>query len=388
MTTLLARLFIKSGQGEVNADVRRQYGVLYGATGIALNIVLFIIKLVAGIVSGSMAMTADAINNLSDGGSSLVSLLGFKLSGQKPDPSHPFGHGRMEYLSALFVSIFIVFMGGELCISSIRKIINPSEVRFSYTLVGVLLISIAVKLYMFYYNHEGAKRINSAVLSATAMDSLSDVVATSTVLISMIVSEYSKLRLDGWAGLLVSFFILYTGIVSAKDAVDPLLGTKADPEFVKKIAEFVMSFEGIYGVHDLVVHDYGVGRMMISLHAEVPAEGNIVEIHDTIDNIEKKLKDTLGCHAVIHMDPVYVHDDNTNRMKRLTELVAKSVDESLTVHDFRMVMGYTHTNLIFDVVIPYEVKMSEEEVTEAIRNKIESLPGNLYAVIEVDRPLY
>ena len=388
MTTILAKIFINNNLEDTPSDIRRKYGVLYGATGIFLNCVLFIIKLISGFITGSVAIIADALNNLSDGGSSLISLIGFRLSGHKPDPEHPFGHGRIEYVSGLIVSMLIILMGCELFISSVKKIIHPESVRFSYIAVVILIVSILVKLYMYYYNKKGSDKFKSAVMGATAMDSLSDTIATTAVLLSMIIAHFTGLKLDGWCGLLVALFIIYAGVTSAKDTIDPLLGTKADPAFVEKIAKFVLSFDGVYGVHDLVVHDYGAGRMMISLHAEVSAEDNINEVHDTIDNIEKKLRDTLGCHAVIHMDPVLINDENTNRMKRLTELVAKSVDESLTIHDFRMTMGSTHTNLIFDVVVPYEVDMAEDQVITAIRNKIEALPGNLYAVIEVDRPLY
>lgn len=387
MITFLSKLFIGDENDIPVAELRRKKGMLFGAAGIGLNIFLFILKITAGIMSKSVAIVADAMNNLSDGGSSIISLVGFKLSGQKPDPDHPFGHGRIEYVSGLIISMLIIIMGSELLISSIKEIFNPGETVFSTVSFAILIISIIVKLYMYFYNKQGSEKYKSAVMSATAADSLSDTVATSVVLVCMIISKYAGIKLDGFAGILVSGFILYSGIMSAKDTIDPLLGTKPDPEFVKKIGDFVMSYEGIQGVHDLVVHDYGAGRMMISLHAEVPADGNIVEIHDTIDNIEHKLQEVLGCHATIHMDPVMVNDENTNRMKRLTTLIVKSVDESLTIHDFRMVFGQTHINLIFDCVVPFELKMTEAEVKKAIEDKVRSLPGNLFAVVEIDRPM-
>lgn len=387
MITLLSKIFIGDENSISAADLRRKKGILFGAVGILLNIFLFIIKVTAGIMSKSVAIIADALNNLSDGGSSLISLVGFKLSGQKPDPDHPFGHGRLEYVSGLIISLLIIIMGFELFTSSVSEIIHPRTTSFSRTSFIVLFVSIAVKIYMYLYNKAGSEKYKSAVMGATAKDSLSDTISTSVVLVCLIVSRYTGLKLDGYAGIFVACFIMYAGIMSAKDTIDPLLGQKPDKEFVEKIANFVLSFDGVYGVHDLVVHDYGAGRMMISLHAEVPADGNIVELHDTIDNIEQKLRDVLGCHATIHMDPVMINDENTNRMKRLSELIVKSIDESLTIHDFRMVYGQTHINLIFDCVVPYEVKMTEEEVKKAICDKVRSLPGNLYAVVQIDRPM-
>ena len=387
MITLLEKIVLKNTEGDSPSELRRKYGMLFGGVGIFLNIVLFAIKLIAGIISGSVAIVADSLNNLSDCGSSIISLVGFKLAGQKPDTNHPFGHGRFEYISGLVISMLIILMGGELFITSIRKIFNATPIIYNNVVLIILIISIVVKLYMFYYNKSGAAKFKSSKMKATSMDSLSDSVTTLVVLISTLVAHFCGLKIDGFAGLIVSVFILYSGITSAKDTIDPLLGSKPDKEFVEKIANFVMSFEGIYGVHDLVVHDYGAGRMMISLHAEVPADGNIVALHDTIDNIEHKLQETLGCHATIHMDPVQVNDENTNRMKRLTTLIVKSIDESFTIHDFRMVYGQTHINLIFDVVVPYEVNMTEDEVKDAICSKVRSLPGNLYAVVDVDHPM-
>lgn len=387
MVTFLSKIFIGNEEGIPTVELRRKKGVLFGAVGIGLNLFLFVIKLVGGILSNSVAIIADALNNLSDGGSSIISLVGFKLSGQKPDPNHPFGHGRIEYVSGLIISMLIILMGFELLRSSIMEIIHPGETVFSAFSFCVLIISILVKLYMFFYNKAGSEKYKSAVMSATAMDSLCDTIATAGVLLCVIITRYTGYKLDGFAGILVAGFIIYNGFMSAKDTIDPLLGQKADKDFVEKIEKFVMSYEGIYGVHDLVVHDYGAGRMMITLHAEVPADGNIVELHDTIDNIEHKLREVLGCHATIHLDPVMTNDENTNRMKRLTELIVKSIDESLTIHDFRMVYGQTHINLIFDCIVPFELTMTPDEVKKAICDKVSSLPGNLYAVVDIDRPM-
>lgn len=387
MIRLLSKIFIKSEEGENKSALRIKYGMLLGGTGIFLNLVLFFIKIIAGISAGAVSIIADAFNNLSDGGSSLIQLIGYKLSGQKPDNKHPFGHGRIEYVSGLSISIVIIIMGAELLFSSVRRIISPEVTVYSNRVIVILIISILVKLYMYYYNKSYSEKLESVVFQATAFDSLSDCVATSVVLLSTMISEYLNISVDGYCGIIVSIFIIYTGISAAKDTISPLLGEPADPEYVKKIADFVMSYEDVYGVHDLIVHDYGAGRTMISLHAEVSANGDFVKLHDTIDNIERKLRDVLGCHAVIHMDPVFIEDEATIRMKRLCSLITKSIDESLTIHDFRMIAGPTHIKLVYDVLAPYELKMSDVEIKKQIEEKVASLPGNLSAVVDVDRPL-
>lgn len=388
MITLLSKICIKNSSDTVTNEDRRKYGMLLGGVGIFLNICLFVLKIVASFFTGSVSIMADAFNNLSDAGSSLIQMIGYKLSGHKPDNEHPFGHGRLEYVSGLIISIIIIILGFQLFTASIGKIIHPSQVVFSKISIIILVISVFVKLYMYSYNKNYSKRLNSVVMQAAAFDSLSDCIATTTVLLAAMIYEYKGIRIDGVVGLIVSAFIIYTGITSAKDTISPLLGEKTDKEFVEKIAKFVLSYDDIRGVHDLVVHDYGAGRMMISLHAEVSATGDIIKLHDTIDNIERKLKEVLGCHAVIHMDPIVTDDEATLRMNRLCSLIAKSIDESLTIHDFRMIAGPTHTNLIFDVLVPFEVKMTEAEVKKAIEEKVSALPGGLIAVIETDRPLY
>lgn len=386
MITLLSKFIIKT-EGKNESDIRREYGVLLGAVGIFINIILFIMKFISGIITGSIAMISDSFNNLSDSGSSLIALIGFRLSGQKPDTEHPYGHGRFEYVSGLIISIVIIVMGAELFFSSCKTIVSGAAIKYSVLSVVMIVISIFAKLYMFYYNNACSVKFKSSVMRATARDSLSDCIATGVVLLSVIIYKYTGVSVDGYAGILVSGFIIYTGISSAKDTIDPLLGSKPDAEYVKKICEFVTSFENVHGVHDLVIHDYGAGRTMVSLHAEVPAEGNFVELHDTIDNIERRLGEVLGCHAVIHMDPVFIDDEDTNRMKRLSELVVKSVDEELSIHDFRMITGKVHTTLIFDVVMPFEIGKTETELRKTIESKFEALPGNLSAVVTIDRPM-
>lgn len=386
MINILARLFIKDHKNTGEAHVRHAYGVVCGAFGVFLNVVLFGIKLTAGIIAGSVAITADAFNNLSDAGSSVVTMVGFRMAGQKPDPEHPFGHGRIEYVTGLVVSMIIIVMGFELLKSSFEKILHPEVPVLTPLVAGILVFSIIIKLYMYSYNKKTGELIASSAMNATALDSFTDSIATLVVLGCSLIGHYTGLAVDGWCGLVVSLFVLYAGISSAKDTIDPLLGSKPSKEYVEAIERFVTSYDDIIGIHDLVVHDYGPGRMMISLHAEVPADRNILDVHDTIDNVERRINDTLGCSCVIHMDPVMVNDEATDRMKRLCMLIAKSVDERFTIHDFRMVKGPSHTNLIFDVVAPFDCKLSEDEIRNTICAKVESLPGNHYAVIQVDRP--
>ena len=386
MTELLARIFIKDRHNTTDMRVRHAYGVLCGAFGVFLNIVLFGVKFTAGLISGSVAITADAFNNLSDAGSSVVTMVGFKMAGQKPDPEHPFGHGRIEYVTGLVVSMIIILMGFELLKSSYEKIRHPELPQLTPLVAGILIFSIIVKLYMYYYNTKTGEKISSAAMRATALDSITDSIATLVVLVCALIGYYFGVAIDGWCGLAVSAFVLYAGISSAKDTIDPLLGSMPSKEYVETIERFVTSYDDVIGIHDLVVHDYGPGRVMISLHAEVPANRNIVEVHDTIDNIEHRINEALGCQCVIHMDPVVVGDPAIDRMRRLCLLIAKSVDERFTIHDFRMVKGPSHTNLIFDVVAPFDCKLSEEEIRNTICAKVESLPGNHFAVIDVDRP--
>ncbi len=386
MIEILSRLFIKNNRDYENVEVRQKYGVLCGAVGVALNILLFAAKLFVGLISSSVAIMADALNNLSDAGSSIITMIGFRLSGHKPDPEHPFGHGRFEYITGLVVSFLIILMGFELLKSSFAKIIHPEEITASIVTFIILAASILVKLYMYYYNHAISKKISSAAMNATAKDSLSDAISTTVVMLTTAAAMGFGIHLDGWCGLLVAVFILYTGISSLKDTVRPLLGSAPDPAFVKEIEEYVTSHEHIIGIHDLIIHDYGPGRMMISLHAEVPADGDIMEMHDTVDNIEVGINEKWGCQTVIHMDPIAVNDEETKLHKSEVISIVEEIDPSITIHDFRMVKGPTHTNLIFDVVLPYEVSLSPDQVTEMIKAKVESLPGRKYAVLTIDRP--
>ena len=384
MISLLAKLLIKDYKNVTDAKVREAYGVLCGGMGIALNILLFLGKFLAGTISGSIAITADAFNNLSDAGSSFITLIGFKLGSQKPDPEHPFGHGRMEYLSGLAVAVLIIVMALELFKSSFDKILHPEVLECSAVIVLILLASIAVKIYMAIYNHNVGKKIHSAAMGATAKDSMSDTIATTVVLISTIVGAIWGIPIDGYCGVLLSILIFMAGIGAIKDTVGPLLGTAPDKEFVERIEEIVMAHDIVKGMHDLVVHDYGPGRVMISLHAEVPHTEDILVIHDEIDNIEEELGDKLNCEAVIHMDPIIMDDEKVNEVKEYIRNIVCQVGEELNFHDFRMVSGNSHTNLIFDVVVPFKYKMSDEVIKKAIQEAIWVNYPRYNAVIHID----
>lgn len=384
MISLLAKLLIKDYKNVTDAKVREAYGVLCGGMGIALNILLFLGKFLAGTISGSIAITADAFNNLSDAGSSFITLIGFKLGSQKPDLEHPFGHGRMEYLSGLAVAVLIIVMALELFKSSFDKILHPEVLECSAVIVLILLASIAVKIYMAIYNHNVGKKIHSAAMGATAKDSMSDTIATTVVLISTIVGAIWGIPIDGYCGVLLSILIFMAGIGAIKDTVGPLLGTAPDKEFVERIEEIVMAHDIVKGMHDLVVHDYGPGRVMISLHAEVPHTEDILVIHDEIDNIEEELGDKLNCEAVIHMDPIIMDDEKVNEVKEYVRNIVCQVGEELNFHDFRMVSGNSHTNLIFDVVVPFKYRMSDEVIKKAIQEAIWVNYPRYNAVIHID----
>ena len=389
MITFLASLFIKDSKNYKKPSVRQAYGVLSGAVGIGLNILLFFGKWLAGTISGSIAIIADAFNNLSDAGSSIITLIGFRLSGQEPDPEHPFGHGRMEYISGLLVSVAILVMGFELIGSSIGKLRSPEPIESSALVFGILIASILVKLYMFFYNHSLSKKIESAAMKATSVDSLSDTVATTLVLIATLISKYTGLLLDGWFGILVGLFILYTGGSTLKETIDLLLGQPPKQEFIDEVKEIVLGHSMVHGVHDLIVHDYGPGRVMISLHAEVDVNGDIQDIHEQIDHIEHELQEKLHCSATIHMDPIVTDDKEVLAMKAKVEEMVHFLDESFSMHDFRMVRGSTRTNLIFDVEVPRKTSYTDNEIVNWLKERIHELPGSKYfAVIQIDHEYY
>lgn len=386
MLSILSRIFIKDRTDYKNPAVRKAYGTLCGFMGIFLNIVLFAAKFLAGTLSGSVAITADAFNNLSDAGSSVITLIGFALAGKKPEPEHPFGHGRIEYISGLVVAAIILLMGFELAKSSFQKIITPVPVESSVITIVILILSVAVKVYMSVYNRSIGKKINSGAMKATAADSLSDAVATAVVLISIAVQHFTGFNIDGWAGLIVALMILYAGYGAAKDTLTPLLGQKPDEEFVDEVFSIILAHEEVVGVHDLIVHDYGPGRVMLSAHAEVPGDVDIFAIHDVIDIIEQELKAKLGCEAVLHMDPIETKDERVAEMRAAVAEIVGCMDMGITIHDFRMVPGDTHTNLIFDAVVPFNCKLSDDEVRAQLQERISAKLANHFAVITIDKP--
>lgn len=384
MIELLARWFIPHRDNTADGAVRRAYGTLCGAVGIGLNILLFMGKFFAGQLSGSIAVTADAFNNLSDAGSSAVTLLGFRLAGKKPDPDHPFGHGRIEYISGLIVAGLILLMGVELAKSSFDKILHPEEVTFSALAVVILAVSVAVKLYMWHYNRRIGGKIRSAAMEATASDSLSDAAATSAVLLAMLIGRWTGLAVDGYVGMVVALFILFSAYKAAKETLSPLLGQAPDPELVQHIRDIVEEHDTVVGIHDLVVHDYGPGRQMVSLHAEVPASGDILQLHDVIDNIERELHEKLHVQAVIHMDPIVTDDETVDALRRQVAELVRQVEPRMTVHDLRVIRGTTHTNLVFDAVLPLDAAITPAEAGRRIREKVAELDGDYYAVVTVE----
>lgn len=387
MTDLLVRLFVKNSADVGDPTVRQHYGLLGSGVGIAVNVLLFAAKFFAGLITGSVAITADAFNNLSDAGSSVVTLIGFRLSGQKPDKDHPFGHGRIEYISGLVVAMAILLMGFELARDAVSQILHPAAVDFSTLSAVILLFSIAAKLFLCHFNRTLGRRINSVSMQATSADSMGDAVATSAVLAGSLIGRFFDVNIDGWLGVCVALVILRAGWAAARDTITPLLGTTPDPAFVHSVAATVQAHPEVIGIHDLIVHDYGPGRVMISLHAEVNANGDILTLHDAIDNIERELADKFSCAAVIHMDPVECDDAKTTEMRQKVACLAAAIDPGITIHDFRMVTGPSHTNLIFDMVLPMDSRLSPREAQDSMEKAVSVLEGPCFAVITVDRPM-
>ena len=384
MIALLSRLFLRDTRDE--EAVRHGYGMICGAVGIFLNLLLSCFKIVLGTLIGSLAIQADGFNNLGDVGSSLVSLGGFILSGKKPDTEHPFGHGRAEYLSALVIAFLILLMGVELIKSSIQSLIahTPAPV-FTTAAFVVLLCSIGVKLYMALYNTRYGKKYASSAMLATAKDSLFDCITSGAVLLSMVLNRFWGVNADPWCSLAVSLLILWGGYGTAKDTVDLLLGKKADPELLKSIANTVMGHEGVLGVHDLIVHDYGPGRKMITLHAEVDETADMLATHDMIDNIEWELNRKYSCLSTIHMDPIAVNNPETDAAKEQVKQALQRIDQRITIHDFRLVRGQTHTNLVFDISAPYDIKLSDSDLRARAVEEITSVNEGFNPVITIDR---
>lgn len=382
MIKALLRAAIRNGD-PADPEVRRRCGALSGGVGIVLNLLLAGGKLAAGLITSSVAIIADGINNLSDAATSVVTLIGFRIAGQKADADHPFGHGRFEYIAGLVVSLAILLMGLEVGRSSLSALFHRDEVLFSPVAMVILCVAIAVKLWLFLFNRALGRAIDSAAMEAAAADSLSDTLSTGVVLLSALAGQFLHIHVDGLAGLLVAAFILKTGWESVRDTLDPLLGRPMDPDLARDIDEIAVSHENILGIHDLVYHDYGPGRAMMSFHAEVPAEGDLLVLHDMIDHVEQELKERHHIDTVIHMDPV-VRDERTETTRKRVAELAKEIDPGITIHDFRMVPGLTHTNLIFDLVLPYSSTLTEKEANSAMTQKLQSLDPCYCPVIQVE----
>lgn len=385
MTDLLISLFIKNKDDLKNHKVRQAYGTMGGAVGIFCNVLLFIGKLAAGLLTGAISIIADAFNNLSDAASSIITLVGFRMAGRPADKDHPFGHGRIEYVSGLLVALAILLMGFELLKSSAEKILSPEAIMFRPLSMGILVVSILVKFWMAGFNKKIGNLIDSETMKATATDSLSDCIATTAVLGGMLIYRFAGVNVDGYVGILVAGFVMWAGFGAAKETLSPLLGTAPDLELVEDIQNEVLDNELIVGVHDMIVHDYGPGRRMISLHAEVPYNVDILEAHDVIDNIEYRLMHKFNCDATIHMDPIVTDDEETNQARELVERIVNECGSELSIHDFRMVEGKTHNNLIFDLVVPFEYDQEVGDITTYIRKEIRKHRENYFAVIKVDR---
>lgn len=383
MVTLLSRLFIRNRDQYDDPKVRAAYGRLCGGLGIFLNLLMTAGKIIAGHITGSISMVADALNNLSDAGSSVITLVGFKESEKAADEDHPFGHGRSEYISGLIVALLILLMGVELLKESITKVIHPAVVSTSLTAYLILAGSVLIKCYMAFYNSRIGRKIESPAMKAVATDSLSDTVTTSVVILTMIINQFAHVNLDAWGGILVSLIILWAGYGAARDTISPLLGQKPDPSLVSRIREIVVQQPDIIGIHDMMIHDYGPGRLIVSLHAEVPGNADIYRLHDEIDNAEKELEQKLQCTAVIHMDPIAVDNAQIRATYDAVKAFMKEHYPDYSIHDFRMVPGETHTNLIFDCVVPMEVT-DLEAVREQITSDIQSAFPGRFAVVTVE----
>lgn len=385
MAELLAKLFIKDHQNTKDPAVRAAYGELSGIVGIIVNLLLTAAKFFAGLSTGSISISADAVNNLSDAGSSIITLAGFKMAKKPADKDHPYGHGRIEYITALIVSFLILLMGFELLKSSIGKIRSPGPVVYNTTALVILLVSIAAKLWLAFFNSKLGKKIDSTATKAVVLDSLSDTAATAVALAALILSKFTDAPVDGWFGIAVSLFIFWSGIGILRDTIALLLGKPPEREFFDEIEREILSYDGIVGVHDLIIHDYGPGRTFASAHAEVPANIDILHSHDTVDLIERELFCKYGMRISIHMDPVIVDDAHVDSLKALCREALYSIDPVISFHDFRVVEGPTHTNLIFDVVVPPDFKKSDGALSQEISEKLSKIDERFFCVVTVDR---
>ncbi len=384
MTDLLSRVFIKNCTDLKNPEVRSAYGRLSGWVGIICNVVLFAGKFICGVFAGSISIMADSFNNLSDAASSVISLLGFKMADKSADEEHPYGHARYEYLAGMIVAVMIAVIGIELFKTGIDKIINPSEVVFSAFSAAILIASIAVKLWMAVFNKKIGRMINSKTIEATSQDSRNDVITTAVVLLAAVISHFTDLQLDGVMGIAVAVFILYSSVGLIRETIDPLLGRAPDPELVEYIRNKILSYPGVLGTHDLMVHDYGPSRQFASVHVEMAAENDIIESHDVIDNIERDFLNNDNLNMIVHMDPIATKDSVVNELRCMISDIVESIDKRLSIHDLRVVRGTTHTNIIFDCVKPYDVKISDADLRNEIKRRTAQINSEYFCVITID----
>ncbi|HBB30237.1 MAG TPA: cation-efflux pump [Clostridiales bacterium] len=384
MINLLIKKFVRNYEDIKNPIVRESYGKFSSILGIICNVLLCTSKILVGLIFNSVSITADGINNLSDAGSSVITLIGFKLASKPADKDHPFGHARIEYIAGLIVSFIILLLGVELIKTSFAKIISPEPLDFSIIMVIVLILSILVKLFMYFANINLSKRITSATIKATAKDSLNDVIATSAVLASVIISKLTNLQLDGYIGMLVAVFIIFSGIEILKEILNPLLGEPPSKDLVNTVVKKIMSYDGVINIHDLVIHNYGANKYFATVHVEVSYKEDILESHDMIDNIERDFLSDMGINLVVHLDPVVTDDEETNNIKKEVLAIIKSLGDDYSMHDFRIVKGSTHTNIIFDVVAPTECKIQSKELIYNISKEIKKLNETYYPIIVID----
>lgn len=388
MTALLCRLFIKNRNDVGNPKVRSAYGTLSSVVGVILNLILFAGKLTVGLISGAISITADAVNNLSDAGSQIISFVSFRIAAKPADRDHPFGHARIEYVASMIVSFLILHVGLDLVMDSVDKLIHPEPPSLENMIVTLCVLggSVLCKLWLGLFNRSLGKKIDSSVMKATAADSLSDALSTTAVAIGLVLYLlFDWVWIDAAMGLVVSALIIWAGIKILNETKNAILGERPTDDVVSGINEIIAQYPDALGIHDMVVHNYGVGRTIASLHIEVDGKGDIFRLHDTIDNIERHLERELGIHATIHMDPIVTDDEQVNRLRAIAAQTVSGIDEQLRIHDFRCVIGHTHTNLIFDIAAPFEFKMSDRELCDTVNLKLKALDGTLFAVIMVDR---
>ena len=386
MTNFLIRLFIGKNQDPAKPAVRGKYASLAGFTGILLNVLLFAGKLTLGILAGSVAIIADAFNNISDAGSSIIALIGFRLANKPVDKEHPLGHGRLEYVTGFIVDMLIILVGFELLTSSIEKIANPALPNVGNVTLIILGVAILVKLWLFFFYNKIGKTISSSSIKASGFDSLCDCVATTLVLVSAVIARVWNIGIDGYAGIVVAAFILFTGIKAAKETIDRLLGSPPSPEFIEGIYDFVKAYPSVLGIHDVMVHDYGPGRQIVSFHAEVSADSDINVAHEEVDQLERDMHAKFGCIVTVHLDPIVMNDPLVNEMHEVAINAVKTVNPSYTLHDFRMTIGETNVNLIFDLVMPTDCKQCAEEAEKAVKAEIQKHRENCFCVIRVEHP--